>query len=349
VLVDWVTARVLLQLLQDEDRAKLGQLGDRVRRFNAATGEIVYECQAWDSIRSDSHHLTYRVSGDALWMQGSPARVIGDGDAVFGAGPARALDLVGCVERMREVLAAVLAVQLPAAVPDWTVSRVDITGNLLLRSLADVRAGLTMLRNCEGGRYRVSQQAGDTVYWSHRSRYKSGKAYAKGPHLAQLMRRKDYDGRRYSEDEIDSASRLLRPELSLRSHYWRRQAGKPWYEKVPSELKAEWQAYFGRMLGDAEVTEMNIEERVKQVAESDGRAKAAIGCWALIKAYGWEKAREMSGKRTWYYNLKVLRAAGLSDADLSAGNVVPIRRPLIECRQVDSWEELRALCGRRAA
>ena len=53
----------------------------------------------------------------------------------------------------------------------------------------------------------------------------------------------------------------------------------------------------------------------------------------------------MSGKRTQYHNLKVLRAAGLSDADLAAGNLVPIRWPLIECRQVDSWEELRALCA----
>ena len=349
MLLDWVTARVPLDLLGDQDRERLRQLGDRIRRYNAETGEVVYECQAWDSIRSDSHHLSFRVGTDALWMQGSPARVIGDGDAVFGAGPARALDLVGCVERMREVLSGALELALPSSPDCWIVSRVDVTGNLLLPTLADVRSALALLRNCEGGRYRVSQQAGDTVYWSQKSKHKSAKAYAKGPHLQFLMKKKDYDGRRYSRVEIDLGSRLLRLEESLRTHYFARTLGKPWYEIEPAELKAEWQAYFGRMLGAAEVTEVNIEERVMAVADTEGRAKAAIGCWALIKAYGWEKARDMSGKRTWYYNLKVLRAAGLSDADLSAGNVVHIRRPLIECRMVDSWEQLEGLCSKKAA
>jgi hypothetical protein len=92
---------------------------------------------------------------------------------------------------------------------------------------------------------------------------------------------------------------------------------------------------------------MKIEQRVYASAATEGQAKAAIGCWALIKAYGWEKAREMSGSKcTWYRNLKVLRAAGLSDADLSAGNVVPFRRPLIQCQQVESWDELMAIVER---
>jgi II/X family phage/plasmid replication protein len=79
------------------------------------------------------------------------------------------------------------------------------------------------------------------------------------------------------------------------------------------------------------------------VVETDGQAKAAHLCWTSIKAYGWEKARDMHSKSAWYRNLKALRDAGLSDADLSQGNVVPFRRPLIESRMVDSWSDLHRL------
>ena len=311
MLLDWVTARAPLTLFGDSDLARLMTLGDRIQRLDAATGAVVWETQAWDSIRSDSHHLSYRVGGDALWMQGSPARVIGDGDAVFGAGPARALDLGGCVARMGEVLGHALDMVLPDPLR-WVVSRVDVTGNLLLPSLADVRQALMILRNCEGGRYRVSQQAGDTVYWSHRSKLKSGKAYAKGPHLGHLMRQNDYDGRPYNADEIEQASLLLRLELSLRAQWWRERSGRPWHEITPEQLKTGWRTYFERMMGDVEVTEMNIEQRVQAVAPTQGQAKAAIGCWALIKAYGWEKAREMS----------------------SAADLVPESEGLARCRSV---------------
>lgn len=345
MLLDWVTAKLPLLWFDAAALARLQRLGDRLRRYNAQTGEVVYELQAWDSIRSDSHQLAYRVSSDSLQMQGSPARVIGDGDAVFGAGPSRALDLVGCVERMRETLAMAIGVVLPPG-ERWKVTRVDITANLLLPNLADVRAALAVLRNCEGGRYRVSQQAGDTAYWSHRSRLRSGKAYAKGPHLRYQMKQPNHSGRRYDDDELAAAERLLRLELSLRAQWWRERAGKPWTQITASELREQWGKFFERMMGETEVTEMTIEQRVYASAETEGQAKAAIGCWALIKAYGWEKARAMTTRSKWYKDLKVLRAAGLSDADLSAGNVVPFRRPLIQCQQVESWDELMAIVER---
>lgn len=345
MLLDWVTAKLPLLWFDAAALSRLQRLGDRVQRYNAQTGEIVYELQAWDSIRSDSHQLAYRVASDSLQMQGSPARVIGDGDAVFGAGPSRALDLVGCVERMRETLAMAIGVVLPPAAR-WKVTRVDITANLLLPNLADVRAALAVLRNCEGGRYRVSQQAGDTAYWSHRSRLRSGKAYAKGPHLRYLMKQTNHTGRHYDDDELAAAERLLRLELSLRAQWWRERAGKSWTQITASELRDQWGKFFERMMGDTEVTEMKIEQRVYASAATEGQAKAAIGCWALIKAYGWEKARAMTTRSKWYKDLKVLRAAGLSDADLSAGNVVPFRRPLIQCQQIESWDELMAIVER---
>lgn len=348
MLIDWVTARVDLALFSEADQASLRQHGERLQKFSPRTGAVSWEVSTWDSIRSDSHQVSVRVTSDRLMVKGSPARLIADGDAAFGAGASRALDLLGCVGRMASFVCDDLGVTTPG-VRQWEVSRTDTTSMLLLPSLADVRSALSILRNCEGGRYRVSQQAGDTVYWSHSSRLKKAKAYAKGPHLRYCMKDPKRSGVRYTEAQLDAVDRCLRLELTHGAQFWRERVGCPWYEVTAEQLQ-EWHAeYFGRMLGDAEVTEMNIEERVKAVASSEGQAKAAIGTWALIQAYGWEKAKSMGSERTWYRNLKALRAAGLSDADLSAGNVVAIRRPLIQCQQVNSWDELMVAVYKRAA
>jgi len=254
--------------------------------------------------------VSVRVTSDRLMVKGSPARVIGDGDAAFGAGAARALDLAGCVERMAGFVCARLGVVAPE-VYAWQVRRTDTTAMLLLPSLADVRQALAILRSCEGGRYRVSQQAGDTVYWSHRSRLKAGKAYAKGPHLRQAQAKRGYCGRHYGAEELAAIKGCLRLELTHGAQFWRERAGCVWSQVRPEQLRAWHGEYFGQMLGAVEVTEMNVGERVKAVASSDGRARAAIGCWTLVRAYGWERAREMSGHRaTWYRNLKILRDAG---------------------------------------
>lgn len=105
------------------------------------------------------------------------------------------------------------------------------------------------------------------------------------------LRKTSYDGRRYDREELALANALLRLEHTLGAQWWRERVGKAWYDVTADELRASWQAYFGRMLGDVEVSEMNIEDRVHEVAETEGQAKAAIGWWARIKAYGWEKAR----------------------------------------------------------
>lgn len=342
-MLDWVTARLDWTRFPREDWAKLLELGDRVQRYNPATGEVVWESHAWESIRSDSHGLTFRVGSDALWMQGSPARVIGDGCNVFGAGASAAMDVTGCVDRMRSYLFQVLPVDDPSSsAADWIVSRVDVTKNLDLGDLGSVRNALRVLRDLEGGRYRVSQKAADTVYWSHTSRLRSGKAYAKGPHLEYLMRKRGYDGKQYRPEEIAAAGRLLRLELRLGSQFWRERSGKPWHEWTREEFEQQWNDYFGRMIGDAEVTDdSDLKQRVMAAAKTEGQGRAAYGCWALIQSEGWERAREMYPLRTWYRHLKVLRAAGLADADLSAGRIVQLRRRIIEARIVTSWAEIR--------
>lgn len=338
MLIDWVTARVPLDKLTPVAREAAINLGDRVCCYCPKTGEVRYESFKWESIRSDSHQIAIKAGCD-LWVQGSPARIIGKGDAVFGAGPSANLDLKGCVNAMRTYVAKNLAVFLPPA-EDWIVSRIDVTGNLELDSLTEVRAALAILRDCEGGRYRVSQQAGDTVYWSHRSKLRSGKAYAKGPHLAYLMKSPSYNGHMYTAEEIHAANRLLRLELKLGREWFAR---NPWLEQTPESLKNEWENYFNRMIGGVEMpADMSLQDRVIASAKTEAQGKAAYGCWMMIKNEGWERARDFYSKPTWYRHLKVLRGAGLSDADLSAGRVVELRRQVLSARLVTNWSQIAA-------
>ncbi|SFQ86382.1 phage/plasmid replication protein, gene II/X family [Halopseudomonas formosensis] len=375
MLIDWVTCRVPIQFLTDQAREKALTLGDRIQRYCPLTGDVRYESIAWDSIASDSHQINIRASGHDFWIMGSPARVMGDGCSVFGTGASSRLDLAGCIDAMRLFAMQGTGIELPADLSLWTVSRVDVTENLLLGSLSEVRDALRILRDCEGGRYRVSQQAGDTVYWSQKSKLRKGKAYAKGPHLSYQMSRTGYTGRQYTRDEIDQANRLLRLELTLGREFWNR---NDWKACTAETLRMQWHDYFDRMIGGAEVTTDNDlkqrifaaaevstqrefdnamtnwrERRVKALAagkpipdkprarNAQNAARAAYGAWLLIQAEGWERARESFTKTVWYRHLSILRAAGLGDADISAGKVVPFRRKVMEARAVCSWHELK--------
>lgn len=341
MLIDWVTCRVPLLDLSEPVRDALRVFGDRIVRYCPKSGEVRYETSAWESIRSDSHQITIRVGSD-LWVQGSPCRVLADGCSVFGTGPAADLDLRGCVSAITRFVAVKFGLILPPA-SAWTVTRVDVTGNLQLDSLADVRAALAILRNCEGGRYRVSQQAGDTVYWSNKSKLRSGKAYAKGPHLTYLMRLADYTGKRYTPDDIAAANRLLRLELALRREFWSR---NNWLDATPEFLKTQWEDYFKRMIGDADMAKTDLKTSVIDAAlalgKTENMGKAAYACWCVIKSNGWEQARDMHSKTTWYRHLQILRAAGLGDSDISTGQVVQLRRKVMEAQLVTCWRDLHA-------
>lgn len=338
MLLDWVSFRIPLVEFERDQIQQLRLLTDRIVRFCPKTGDIRYETCAWESIRSDSHQLSFQVGSCDLRIQGSPARVCNDGDAVFGSGASSDLDLKGSIKAMTLHASKILNVILPSSI-NYTVTRVDVTGNLLLGSLAEVRDALRILRDCEGGRYRVSQQAGDSVYWSHRSRLRSGKAYAKGPHLEYLTNSSKYTGRIYTPSELSLSQNLLRLELKLGREFFAR---NDWKAMDADFFRKQWNEYFDRMIGDSEMkTDNDLKQRIFTVAPTEGRAKAAYGCWLLIQSEGWERARESYPKPTWYRHLSVLRSAGCGDADISVGRVVPMRRKIFEARLISSWSQLK--------
>jgi II/X family phage/plasmid replication protein len=341
MLIDWLTTRLPFEHMHPDMIARLRAYGDRVQCVDMATGEVKWEKSAWESVRSDSHTLTFRIGTDAFWLQGSPARCIGNGCNVFGSGAAAALDLAGCHRAMVGMICRHLSIVLPLDPVKWKVSRIDITQNLLLDSLESVRAALSVLRDCEGGRYRVSQQAGDTVYWSHRSALRSGKAYAKGPHLTYQLKNRKYTGPDYSPQLISKANRLLRLELKLAAQWFRERLKINWYALTPQLLQSEWHSYFSRMIGNAVMKkDDDVQTRIYAVAEKPSQARAAYSMWLLIQAHGWQVTRDTTSKSTWYRNLKVLHSAGLGDLDISKGKVVHFRQKIIEAQQVNSWADI---------
>lgn len=343
MLIDRLKAFLPYDRFTSSDWVRLSTLTDRIQRVCPRTGAIAWESSVWSSERSDSHYLSFRVAGAGLWLSGSPAKVMGDGCAVFGSGASQALDLEGCLRAMWEFFLPVADLADPPEFrpADWHLTAIDVTDNLVLRDLDEVHQVLAILRGVEGGRYKVSAQAGQTVYWQHRSRLRSAKAYAKGPHLAYMQGRRDYTGREYSPDEIAAAGRLLRLELMLKGEWCRR--NPEWWKLTATDLKTQWLEYFGRMNGEQMVrSDEQLTRNVFAMAQTEGRARAALGCWAMIQAVGWVKAQQGFAPSTWYRHLALLHAAGLSDADVSHGKVVPLVFRVHEAVRVSSWSDLMA-------
>lgn len=341
-MIDWLTAYVSIEAFTEEDREELRLQSDRIMRFCPRTGDMKYETFAWDSVRSDSHSVVCRVTGSYLWVQGSPARVIGDGDTVFSSGASKAEDVAGCLDRMLSFLYTHLPVKGRPALDIWRVTRLDITRNFLLDSLAEVRQMLIYLRSAEGGRLRVNNPDGDTCYWNKNSRYKKAKAYAKGPHLRYLMKNREYKGLLYNDETLYLVDRLLRLEQTLFVREWEKNLNlKHWRELTPEILSREWHKQFDQFIGQTIMNDEELRGRIEAVAKTPGQAKAAFNCWWIIKSMGYEMARENHTKSTWYRNLATLKRAGLKVTDLGNGKVIPFRvQKVVSGQQINSWSEL---------
>lgn len=333
-MIDWLTLKIDGTRLEPEAIQRLRALSGRVIKLDAQGG-IEWESAARENIRSDSHQVTVCMGGE-LTVCGSPARVMGTSN-VFGSGDIRA-----CARAMLAFVRSRVNVLLPD-IQSWRCTRVDVTHNYDLLTAANVRAALLSLRHAEGGRYQLRTTA-ESVYWSVRSQHRSGKAYAKGPHLEYQMKKGTTE---VSPDELQLSHRLLRLELSLRSQFWRQQVDKPWHEFSEAELDQFHEVYFGALVGSVEVTEMsNVQQRCVEAALdmglTEGRGKAAYAHWCLMKAEGYEHAKDLVARRTHYQHQKILKAAGLSWADFQAGRVVQLRRtPLVLAQPVRSFSDMR--------
>ena len=331
MLIDWMTLSTDASLLDPQTVAKISSGQDKIMRVSPE-GEVRWAMPCRANIRSDSHQITVRI-GSYLDIQGSPARTKGTRDNIFGeANPVNAfLDMV-------QFLSNTLEVPLPCNPTCWRLTRLDVTGNFDLGSLANVRQALNYLRHVEGGRYQVKTEA-ETVYWAKSSRLRAGKAYAKGPHMRHLAEKGHAD---LTPDQLSLVDRLLRLELRLGGQFWRERAVQQWYRWSSEQLYEQFTAYFGQFIGKVEVVEVDdLLDELMKVAPTPGLAKAAYRTWALIQSHGVEKTRGLMARRTWYVHKRLLEQCGVSWADFHHRALVPFRRKTIVLSDpVRSWEDL---------
>ncbi len=348
MLIDWMTLRLPFSAL-------LGQ--ELTDRLQAAIGRVV--CIApdglkkWeklaldlDALRSDTPGLCWTIIADGegqryLTIGASPAS-LQHGNNVFGSADPR---------QCAEILIRFAGLSLGAILPGpeaWQCRRIDVTTNHALGSGKEVKQALRLLLGADASRSKASSKKGNSVYWNADSDLRSGKAYHKGPQLHYLAKRDKVSG--LEGWQYEAADRIIRFELKLGSRWFRRledgqHADLPrrWLDLTPQQFFAEHHDYFGRFIGSMEVTDMGqLLNQLEKVAPTPGQALAAHRTWALIKSVGYDNAKESMPERTWYRHIRFLRAAGLSDADLCAGNVIPFRqREIVLSQPLRGWDDLR--------
>lgn len=336
-MIDWLTLSIPTTSIPAETLASLSEGQDRLIRVGG-DGLIRWEKPCHVDRRSDSHRLTISL-GSYLTIMGTPARIFSRfNDNVFGPD-----DIQQCALAMINTVSNEYG-QVPHP-KHWRLTRLDYTYNYFLGSPDNVRQALEALRCTEGGRYQVRTDA-ETIYWSPKSAFRSGKAYAKGPHVVYQQKRSISA---LPTEHVQATNSLLRLELSLRRHYWSRQAKKRWYEYTPDDFKQAHNDYFSKLIGNLTVSiQSDLQKHIRQTAVDNGYTKtqgtAAYSTWLLIKEMGHAHVRQTMARSTYYRHKKILLAAGLSYTDFSNQKVVPIRSETITLGDpVNSWNELLSL------
>ncbi|MHB0991637.1 MAG: phage/plasmid replication protein, II/X family [Burkholderiales bacterium] len=343
-MIDWLTLRFPLKNLAPAIEARFR---DALGMVSCCDSDGVVQWQKpfldLDALRSDTTGFCWSVQRDAeqeyLTIGASPASLEHNNN-VFGSG-----DIRHCSRLLLRAAAVALNAILPSA-EQWSCRRIDVTENYLFSSSREVKQWLRALMVTDSGRHKGSTGEGDTVLWNKGSSLRKGKAYHKGPQLNYLLKK----GKCLTIDEwqLDVANRLGRLELTIGSRWFRRfyEDGGIWWNLTIEDLQAQHLDYFGRMWGGKmEVADMGrLLEELEKIAPSKGQALAAHRTWALIKSIGMSLARDSMPRSTFFRHQSLLRAAGLSDADLCAGNVLPFaRREVVIANPVTSWEELRRI------
>lgn len=347
MLIDWLTLRYpITEKLGANLQARILAALGRVVKVSPA-GEVVWEKMHidFDTIRSDSMGMYWSVTADAestryLTIGASPSSLLNAGVNVFGS---------LSVEEGARVLVKTASLALEAILPSWDkwqCRRIDITANYDMGSSAQVKQALRLLLATDAPRRRTNsdRKGGDTVYWNPSSDLQAGKAYHKGAHLRFQQRKGNIA---LPEEVLDLADNLLRLELKLGSRWFRRfeQSGLDWKKLAPKRLTEIHHNFFNSLIGggDVEVSDMGtLLKELEKVAPTAGRALAAHRTFALLKVIGYTQTKASMPAQTFANHCVLLRAAGLSSADLCAGKVLELRkRSLVLAEPVLSWDEIR--------
>ncbi|MDO3385649.1 phage/plasmid replication protein, II/X family [Gilvimarinus sp. SDUM040013] len=334
-MIDWLTLRLDLSHLPEPIARKLQAANSKIFKVNAVTGDIDWETYAWESVKSDTHQICFRVGG-GLQIQGSPAR-LGLPNNAFGS-----LDIQYCATKMIDFAKLHFDLESLPPLKLWTCSRIDVTRNYLMQSGSEAKQALAYLKQAPEGRQKHSFES-QGLYIGKGSSLHKGKIYLKG----QDAKRCKKSGRaEYTEDQIKKSERLLRAEYTLNRHILNRfkKSGILWHQLNPQILLEMHENYFKEYFSVIEVTDMgDILEKLLKTAPTEGRAKSAYDCYVRIRMIGYEQAKESYSKTCWYRHLSFLKNAGLTRSDLQAINVIPLRKRSIEVSYpVRYWDDISA-------
>lgn len=356
LLIDWMTLRLPVNLLPPILQERLYENMDTVACLacdrDGNPVELKWESKRlnFDALRSDAEGLYFTscyVGKVAYFYIGaSPASLQNDTN-VFGS-----LDMLAGADALVARASKAFSCCLSSA-EQWELCRLDVTGNYALPDSAMVKTCLRTLLQTDSARRKATsaKNGGDTVLWSPSSDLIAGKAYHKGPHLRYLRDQEKID---VSEEVLSLADRLLRLEMRIGSRFFRlmrsrrshRFYGRHWTTLTADELGEIHREFFGPICEGVEVRDMGRVELIELIAAANGitkaRAKAAYGTYKAVKESGLDEVRAGMSERTFYLHKKYLKAAGISDGDLMAGNVYqfkPIRIVLAE--PVTSWDDVR--------
>lgn len=352
-MIDWLTLRLDLALLPEPVVRHLQSLNSMIFKVNAQTGDIDWQAYAWESVRSDTHQVCFKV-GCELHIQGSPAR-IGLPNNAFGS-----LDIQYCANKMIRFAESYLSglpgcrteqgvtrsggpcvVQLPG-LEHWICSRIDVTRNYLMQSEAEARQALEYLKQAPEGKQKHSFES-NGFYVGKRSNLHRGKIYLKGQDAKRCKRA----GRaEYTDLQLIKSQRILRSEYTIARGKIKRllkDQNLNWHQMTPAILLKLHDSYFRDYFSDIEVTDMStVYERLLAVAPTEGQARAAYDCYTRIRMTGYEQAKITFTKTTWYRNIQHLKAAGFKRADLNMINVVPLQKRAIKVSEpLRHWDDIR--------
>jgi hypothetical protein len=344
-LIDWLTLR--LPLGGHLSRTLMDRILSCLNTVTCcdSNGEVRWMKKALDidALRSDTVGLCWMVQSDGtrtyLVIGASPAS-LEHGINVFGT-----LDIQHCARTLIGAAQKALRAFLPGLTA-WQCRRIDVTGNYVLPDFVSVKHALKQLSLSDGGRRKATNKrnGGDSVYWNPSSDLVKGKAYHKGPQLALLRRRGKVE---CTDRMIEMADRLLRLEHTRGARWFRRyeQEGGRWFDLTAAELEGLYLEFFGKIVGGVEVRDMDRNELVKRIQDrngiTEGRAMAAFTTYRNIRQDGFDVVKGYMSRSAFFLHLKHLRVAGITDAELHSGNVIPFRPVrIILARPVTCWEDI---------
>lgn len=341
-MIDWLTLRTPINHFMDSHLQEqfLAFVGE-VQHFDSDGNKIktvpVFDI---DKLRSDSKGIYWQIqnSGKGLYLVigASPASLEFNNN-VFGTD-----DIRHCANVLIKTAEKHLSMILPPPMA-WQCRRIDVTENYLLDDNSQVKQALRELRKGDGSRQKASNRGGDSVYYGADSDYVTGKAYDKGTQSEVLDKKSKRRGNPsiYTEHTLNLLKRLLRLELSLK-RLWLEKHGQDYLNLTAEFLRDTHAKYFGQFIGTLEVTDMTtLLENLNTIAPSKGQALAAHRTWALIKSIGYEQTKHSMPKATFMRHQKILKAAGLSSADLQSATILQFRKQAIVISEpIRTWDDL---------